>query len=474
MAKKNKFYAVKKGNKTGVYHSWEECQEATKGFSGAEFKSFESEDEAQAYLNDEDIVYKNDILPRLKEGKVVAFVDGSFNPQKRVYGYGIHIITPDNGNPVELCGKAANEKYIDLRNMAGEILGAINAIDWAWKNCYNKIVIFHDLEGISKWADGSYKAQTPLSQFYRRYIEEKQDVIQIEFVKVSGHSNNRYNDRADLLAKGSVNDNKILKDSNGNNGYIIGNIHDAQVQKMLETISSEYDGLQYSVSHYDNKNVYTVTFNKEKVTISLFNDIKLMVQGRRNNLFQMITTSIVESVECGDFIKVLRDAYEIKIDKDKVTQDYKNELFLLQNCNLPDNLEKLLRQSIIDLNNPGYGDIEFSKYTFSVLRALEGVLKFNLSRFGIYVKKTGFDMFEKDNSNGAYKLKPKTSNKIDLDSINKLENCYNHYYNQRHTLCHFGIVIGGLDTNTRLINSKEEANMIIKDTLKIINDNYII
>lgn len=473
MAKKNKFYAVKKGNKTGIYYSWEECQEATKGFSGAMFKSFESEAEAQAYLNDEDIVYTNDILPRLKDGKVVAFVDGSFNTQKKVYGYGIHIITPDIGEPIELCGKASNEKYIDLQNIAGEILGVINAIDWAWKNSYDKIVIFHDLEGISKWADGSFQAKKPLPQFYRRYIEEKQDVIQIEFVKVSGHSNNKYNDRADLLAKSSVNDNKVLKDSNGNNGYIIGNIRQKQVIEMLESISSEYDGLKYSVNNYDNKEVYTVTFNKEKVTLSLFNDIKLMVQGRKNNLFQMITTSIIESVECGDFIKVLRDAYEINIDKNKITQDYRNELSLLQNCSLPDNLDRLLRQSIIDLNNPGYGDIEFSKYTFSALRALEGVLKFNLSKFGMVVKKSGFDMFVKDNVRGVYILRPEKSCKIDADSINKLENCYNHYYNQRHTLCHFGIVVGGVDTNTRLINSKEEANIIIKDALKIINDNYM-
>lgn len=39
MAKK-KFYAVRKGLKTGIYDNWEECQSATKGFSNAEYKSF--------------------------------------------------------------------------------------------------------------------------------------------------------------------------------------------------------------------------------------------------------------------------------------------------------------------------------------------------------------------------------------------------------------------------------------------------
>lgn len=43
------FYAVRKGKTTGVVTSWAECQEMVKGVSGAEFKGFNSEQEAQAY-----------------------------------------------------------------------------------------------------------------------------------------------------------------------------------------------------------------------------------------------------------------------------------------------------------------------------------------------------------------------------------------------------------------------------------------
>ncbi len=45
MAKKSKvkkFYAVRKGRTTGVFHSWAECERQTKGYSGAIFKSFPS------------------------------------------------------------------------------------------------------------------------------------------------------------------------------------------------------------------------------------------------------------------------------------------------------------------------------------------------------------------------------------------------------------------------------------------------
>lgn len=80
---KSKIYAVKKGFKTGLFYSWSECQEATKGYSGPVFKSFESEEEARAFLDDIDIVMNDDILPRLKMGHVVAFTDGSFDDEKK-------------------------------------------------------------------------------------------------------------------------------------------------------------------------------------------------------------------------------------------------------------------------------------------------------------------------------------------------------------------------------------------------------
>ncbi len=45
MAKK-KYYVVWKGIEPGVYTSWKECQAQIKGYAGALYKSFDSEDEA--------------------------------------------------------------------------------------------------------------------------------------------------------------------------------------------------------------------------------------------------------------------------------------------------------------------------------------------------------------------------------------------------------------------------------------------
>jgi ribonuclease HI len=45
-----KYYAVFKGRKTGIFTSWEECDEHITGFSGALYKSFKTREEAEAAL----------------------------------------------------------------------------------------------------------------------------------------------------------------------------------------------------------------------------------------------------------------------------------------------------------------------------------------------------------------------------------------------------------------------------------------
>lgn len=51
MAKTNKFYAVLVGRTPGIYNTWDECLQRTQGFSGAQFKSFTSYQDALDYMN---------------------------------------------------------------------------------------------------------------------------------------------------------------------------------------------------------------------------------------------------------------------------------------------------------------------------------------------------------------------------------------------------------------------------------------
>lgn len=50
MGKKKKYYVVWKGVSPGVYDSWTDCQLQIKGYEGAQYKSFENQEEAEQAL----------------------------------------------------------------------------------------------------------------------------------------------------------------------------------------------------------------------------------------------------------------------------------------------------------------------------------------------------------------------------------------------------------------------------------------
>lgn len=56
-----KYYAVREGRVLGIYHSLDECRAQIDKFSGAEFKSFHSEKEAEFYLNNKNLNFTNQI-----------------------------------------------------------------------------------------------------------------------------------------------------------------------------------------------------------------------------------------------------------------------------------------------------------------------------------------------------------------------------------------------------------------------------
>ena len=45
-------YAVAKGKKVGIFPTWNECQEHTKGFKGAIYKKFSSQTEAEQFITE--------------------------------------------------------------------------------------------------------------------------------------------------------------------------------------------------------------------------------------------------------------------------------------------------------------------------------------------------------------------------------------------------------------------------------------
>jgi ribonuclease HI len=201
MPKKN-FYAVKSGRKTGIFESWEACKEQVSGYPKAEYKGFSTRREAKDYLNGEVSVQSAQVKTK-PQADVVVYVDGSYDAERQVYGYGC-VILLESGEVQTFNGAGNNPESVELRNVTGEMLGAMRAVQYAIKNKFRSIQICYDYYGIECWVTEKWKAKTDLTKKYADAMKSWGRIIDISFQKVAAHTNVKYNEMADQLAKDAV------------------------------------------------------------------------------------------------------------------------------------------------------------------------------------------------------------------------------------------------------------------------------
>ena len=196
----SKYYAVKKGLTPGIYRSWDECKAQVDGYSCASYKSFKTIEEAETFMGISELQSKkNENENETESCGVMAYVDGSYNVTTGEFSYGMIILR--DGEEYTYSKKYTDSDLASMRNVAGEIKGAEAAMRYAVDNGLSQITIYHDYEGIAKWCTGEWKAGKPGTIAYRDFFNEVVKNLSIKFVKVAGHSNNKYNDIADKLAK---------------------------------------------------------------------------------------------------------------------------------------------------------------------------------------------------------------------------------------------------------------------------------
>lgn len=146
--------------------------------------------------------------------RLIAYVDGSYDAKTMYYSCGC-IFLVNNQVIHHYNGVDNKEELRGMRNVAGEILGATYAIQYALDNGYDEIEIHYDYQGIQSWANRSWKANKIGTQEYRDFVEKARRDIKINYVKEKAHSNVLYNEVADNLAKKALNikyNEKLLKE----------------------------------------------------------------------------------------------------------------------------------------------------------------------------------------------------------------------------------------------------------------------
>ena len=199
---KQKYYGVKAGKTPGVYLTWEECKAQVEGFSGAIYKSFPTMAEAESYAGVTASPESEKPDFSCKRGEAIAYVDGSYNVSTQEYSCGVVFIT--EGEEIHIARKGENRELASMRNVAGEILGAELAMKKAVELGIRKLDIYHDYQGIASWCLGEWKTNKEGTRAYKEYFDSVKQQVEIHFVKVKGHSGDKYNDRADELAKSVI------------------------------------------------------------------------------------------------------------------------------------------------------------------------------------------------------------------------------------------------------------------------------
>ena len=215
-----KVYAIKEGfnfetnekieNK--IVATWAECLKYVKGVKGAKYKSFEDINEAKKFLEDAgDILKKED--NNYPKDCLHIYVDGSYNAATEQYSYGMVAVQNDVVLHIE-SGAGKSDSAKNIRQIAGELEGAVKGVTYALNKGEKRVVIFHDYVGICYHATGFWDRKEESSkEYYKKMQKLMSSGIEVIFVKVDSHTGDLFNELVDEKCKEKlgINSDKVVE-----------------------------------------------------------------------------------------------------------------------------------------------------------------------------------------------------------------------------------------------------------------------
>lgn len=178
MANKPKFYAVWHGNPPGLYTSWEACQKAIKGISGAQYKSYASRAEAQRAL---DGSYKAAVEAGKKQsGRSRSKSELSAAERARIGApnlYSIAVDAASSGNPGRM-------EYRGVDTQTGKVLFHKGPFERGTNNIGEFLALVHGLAHLKK--EGSDRVIYTDSRIAMGWVRKKKCGT-----KLAPHSSNK-------------------------------------------------------------------------------------------------------------------------------------------------------------------------------------------------------------------------------------------------------------------------------------------
>jgi viroplasmin and RNaseH domain-containing protein len=467
---KKYYYAVKVGKVTGIFETWEECKDSVNGYPNAQYKKFTDRKQAENYLNDID--EEEIIVEEAKENNtLIAYVDGSFNEEIGRYSYGIVIILP-NGDIYEASGYGDDKRAIASRNIAGEVKGVMHLIDYMNRKSYESAIIRYDYEGIEYWATKKWKPNSYVAKEYVKFMDSNAKGLKLKFEKVKSHSNNKYNDKADKLAKKALLEGIDIKQvkKEGDHYIVIEGIKSIdEIETIIDVMKDEYS-IDCSFKRNIDKCIFDLTSGEDKIVVTYYdNKNKLLIQGHKNNIYSVFISYLGVLVDTTKLIPVLNEYYNLSIDQEQLDHQFILYLPSVNKDLIEEKRKTVLYQAIFNLNIRG----NMPEYTFlahPILRLAEAYIKDIRDKVAPQNIPPS-NLFDK-NQMDIYSLKDYYKRKlVDKDKITLFNRLYNYYCQERNRLFHWDDMKINLDT-TKIITDHREIVKIIKKGLELINRYY--
>lgn len=474
-----KYYAVHTADVHDIFNDWTIVESIVKGVSGARYKSFSTQDEASQWLTSfsENLTSTTTDLVESDndEPSTVAYVDGS--ELKDIDGYGSGVVLIHDGKIIEQLGFMGNDsKYIESKQIPGEVFATLKAIDLAVKHGFQEINIVYDQQGIGDWANGTWKPKTEIAKFYVDELKKFKGSIHINFEKVKAHSGVEYNELADVLAKNSLKrERKSIAKSTADGNLLLSNVEENELDDQIKEISNSLQKLDYQKDSKNQNTILKLQANNQKVTITRYSNGTVLLQGSPSKLRSVTIDTLLSladnNSELLDQLNVLNGT-EIKQDSldDQLSRYIPNYRFDNATTDL------VIHQIIYNLNiQDTYMD--YTQLTFPAFRIIERYLHQGLHSAGLNTvgrnNANNFNFFlQPDLTKGRiqWELPESHFDKFDnnRDKIQLMGDMYDYYHRQRNRHIHWDLD----DDDTEFVENLSEAHGYIKKSLELINRFY--
>lgn len=462
-----KFYAIKDGYKKGIfYDDWDNVKQYVSGYSGAVYKGFKNQEDADNYMaNDQnvDVERENDnpdsvnkeiskAIDEIGSDEVIAFVDGTYKgnlegkyPEK--YGYGVILLTKPENKLLEnkLYNSAHDVEGLRYRQVAGELKATKEAIKWAINaKKFSKIHIFYDYNGIENWANYSWKANDSITKEYVDFIQKNSDLITITFSKVTSHTGVSYNEKVDKLAKNSL-ESGAYKTNNDGSIYLKG-LSSTLWNELSENLKKNI-GDSLKVTKKNDGRFPQIVFlaNGSKVTATIYEDTdSAYLQGNPSDLLNELFNLAISRMNTDkDALLALNYFHSLDIKEDELDIKYREQMPRASKIEKDRNVVRTLKNVVYNTMLTGYKP-DYTDLISPVTRIMEHYLHEMLGHGGVETEcvtsntvKNRFAYFDRGNSGRYFVNNTQLKQELTESQVTLLESVYNWYHKYRHATDHW-------------------------------------